>query len=77
MRYFIKYARYAHFVATGFLMLALFPALIVAKLPLRFDWPHFLKTFWLGLTIQSAFFACLLFVVGFPLRETIHPVWAR
>jgi hypothetical protein len=50
---------------------------MAAKLPLTFDWPHFLRTFWVGLTIQSAFFACLLYLVGFPLRETIQPIWDR
>ena len=59
------------------MLLALLPALRAAGLPLTFDWPHFFKTFWLGLTIQSAFFACLLYVAGFPLRETIAPVWER
>jgi len=66
-----------HFAATGLLILGLVPALKMAGLPLQFDWPHFFKTFWLGLTIQSAFFATLLFVAGFSYRETILPVWIR
>lgn len=66
-----------HFGMTALLLLLIVPALKAAGLPLKFDWPHFFKTFWLGLTIQSAFFACLLYVAGFPVRETIEPVWAR
>jgi hypothetical protein len=66
-----------HLAVTILLALGLAPALLAAKLPLRFDWPHFLQTFWLGLTIQSAVFASLLYVIGFPLRETIQPLWQR
>jgi hypothetical protein len=67
----------AHLVLTVLGVACLMPAFAAAGLPLQFDWPHFLKTFWLGLTIQSAFFACLLYVVAFPRRETIQPVWEQ
>ena len=67
----------AHLALTVLLAVSLAPALMAAKLPLKFDWAHFLGTFWVGLTIQSAFFACLLYPVGFPFRETIQPIWAR
>ncbi|MBI4166518.1 MAG: phosphatase PAP2 family protein [Acidobacteria bacterium] len=66
-----------HFGMTLVLLLSTVPALKAAGLPLRFDWEHFFTTFWIGLTVQSAFFACLLYVAAFPLRETIAPVWDR
>ncbi len=70
-------ARNLHFAMTAACLGLLIPALRAAGMPLRFDWPHLFKTFWLGLTIQSAFFACLLFVAGFPLRDSILPVGQR
>jgi hypothetical protein len=66
-----------HFGMTGLLLLCIAPSLRAAGLPLQFDWPHFFKTFWLGLTIQSAFFSCLLYVAAFPIRETVGPIWER
>jgi len=67
----------SHLGVTVLLALGLPLALMAAKLPLKLDWPHFLRTFWVGLIIQSAFFACLLYVAAFPLRKTIQPVWMR
>jgi hypothetical protein len=67
----------AHLALSVLAVACVVPAFMAAGLPLNFDWPHFLKTFWLGLTIQSAFFACLLYVVGFPWGETLQPVWDR
>jgi len=71
------FAHNFHFGITLLLLLSIAPSLRAAGLPLIFDWAHFFKTFWLGLTIQSAFFACLLYVAAFPIRETVGPVWAR
>ena len=71
------FAHNFHFGITLLLLLSIAPSLRAAGLPLIFDWAHFFKTFWLGLTIQSAFFACLLYVAAFPMLETVGPVWAR
>ena len=70
-------ANNVHFAMTVLLLQCIVPALKAAGLPLKFDWAHFFRTFWLGLTIQSAFFACLLYVAGFPFREAVKPVWVR
>ncbi|MBZ5516338.1 MAG: phosphatase PAP2 family protein [Acidobacteriia bacterium] len=66
-----------HFALTILLAIGLVPALLAAKLPIRFDWPRLLETFWLGLNIQSVFFASLLYIICFPIRETIQPLWRR
>ena len=62
---------------TILLLIILVPALRAAKLPLDFEWAHFFQTFWLGLAVQSMVSASALYVIGFPFRETLHPLWER
>ena len=77
MRTLAKIARNLHYGGTIILIILLVPALHAAKLPLSFEWAHFFRTFWLGLAIQSVVFATTLYVIGFPFRETLHPLLAR
>ncbi len=67
--------RNAHWIVTTFLALVLFPAFSLAKLPLRIDWARFLSIYWIHLTATSAAFATFLYLLGFPLRETLLPLW--
>jgi hypothetical protein len=67
---------HVHFCLTGLMAVALIPALHAARLPLRFDWPHLLEA-WVGLMFQATFLACVLYVIGGPLRVTLRPVLLR
>jgi hypothetical protein len=67
---------HVHFCLTGLMAVALIPALHAARLPLRFDWPHLLEA-WVGLMFQATFLACVLYVIGGPLRVTLRPVLFR
>lgn len=65
-----------HYGLTLLLAAALTPALFLLRIPVRFAWNVLLGD-WLGLCLQSVFFAVLLYVLGFPWRETVAPVWNR
>lgn len=65
-----------HYGLTLLLAAALTPALFLLRIPVRFAW-NILLGDWLGLCLQSVFFAVLLYLLGFPLRKTIVPVWNR
>jgi hypothetical protein len=58
------------------LVAGLAPALFLLRIPVRFAW-NILLADWLGLCLQSVFFAVLLYLLGFPWRETVAPVWNR
>ena len=62
---------------TAFLILALLPALHRAGLRFSIDWADFLKLYWVGQAMRSAAAAAVLYVIGFPLRETLIPLWNR
>jgi len=66
-----------HIFATVALALALVPAFKAAGLPLRFDWPVYFKLYWISLALQSIFAAALLYVLSFPIKDTLGPLWAR
>jgi len=66
-----------HFGLSLLLALALIPALAWQKLPIRFDWSAYFAAYWVGLAIQSIFLAVLLYLLGFPSRQTIDPFWQR
>lgn len=72
-----KLGRNAHFVASALLGVALFPALSSLKLPTRFDWPTYFVAYWFRLALDSICYAVVLYLIGFPFRETIQPVWRR
>lgn len=66
-----------HWAVTAFLILALIPALHHAGLQFNIDWVQFLKLYWVGQAIRSALVAVILYLVGFPLQETLVPLWER
>ena len=46
-------------------------------LPLRVNWRMFIGAFWGGMTVGAIFAATLLYLIGFPLSQTVKPVWIR
>jgi len=64
-----------HWVVTAILAAALAPAFHLAKLPIRINWSLLLSAYCLGLGTRSIIAASLLYVIAFPLRETLLPVW--
>jgi PAP2 superfamily len=73
----ILVARNLHWGVTAILIAGLVPALSLAKLPYRINWLGFLSLYWVGLMIRSILVATLLYVIGFPLRETLAPFWGH
>ena len=57
--------------------MAFVPGLLVSGTPLKFNSFSVLSTYWVGLAFQSIFLAWLLYVIQFPARETIKPLWFR
>src|SRR5579885_2815752 len=73
---FMKWAgRNAHWIVTALLALALLPAFSLAALPLRINWPRFLSMYWIHLAATSVAFATFLYLLGFPLKDTLLPLW--
>jgi hypothetical protein len=70
-------AESAHVGITLLLAVLLIPAMHALHLPARFDWSVLLQTFWVAFSVQSIVAASLLFVLAFPLSETLKPMWAR
>lgn len=66
-----------HFIATFLLAIALVPAMLLAGLPLKFNWIALLQVYWVAFAFQSIFAATLLFVIGFPAEDTFKPLWLR
>lgn len=65
-----------HFYLTGFMALALIPAMHAARLPLQFDWTRLVQA-WTGLMFHAIFLACVLYAIGGGYRNTLHPVLLR
>jgi hypothetical protein len=59
------------------LILLLFPAFTLARLPFGIDLVQIATAFWGGTAVDSAAMAIFLVVVGFPLDQTLMPVWSR
>jgi hypothetical protein len=66
-----------HVIATIALALGLIPVFRALGLPLRFDWPVYFQRYWMSLALQSIFAAALLYVIAFPVGDTLGPLWAR
>lgn len=66
-----------HSFATVALAVALVPAFKAAGLPLRFDWSLYFKRYWISLALESIFAAALLYVISFPIKDTLGRLWAR
>ena len=49
----------------------------LAHLPLRVNWTMFIWAFWGGMAVRAIFAGALLYLIGFPLSQTVKPVWAR
>ena len=69
--------RNLHWIITAALLLGLVPAFHYAGLPLSFNWPRLLTVFWVSLFFRSVFVAVFLCILGFPLKETLLPLWER
>jgi len=72
-----RLSRNLHWAMTALLVLAFVPALRLAGLPLRLDWETFLTVYWISLALRSICVAILFYVLGFPVRETLVPLWER
>jgi hypothetical protein len=66
-----------HYWITALLALALIPCLEKLHLPVNFDWAKLASAYWIVLAAQSIFVAALLYVIGFPLQETLAPAIQR
>jgi len=66
-----------HWALTVMLASALLPASALVKLNLRIHWSELLSFYWVGLGSRSIFVAVFLYLIGFPLRETLLPTAAR
>jgi len=77
MRSTAKLRQDVHWLATLLLAAGLVPAFLLLKLPFRFAWMNFLSSYWISLTLQSIPVAVLLYLVGFPARQTLGPLWDR
>jgi len=66
-----------HWIVTTCAGLLLVVGCYFEGLPLRVNWHFFISAFWGGMTVQAIFAATLLYLIGFPLSQTVKPVWAR
>jgi hypothetical protein len=48
---------------------------VLAKLPLSLDRTGFASAYGVGLAARSICVATFLYVLGFPLKDTLQPVW--
>ena len=66
-----------HWIATCLFAALVVPLFLAAKLPLSVNWPRLVSIFWVGLSLHSVAFAVLLMVIGFPIHQTLGPVWTH
>ena len=66
-----------HWIITVLLAIGLLPACLLVHLHLRIDWANLLFVYWVSFGTQSIFVAVFLYVVGFPLRNTVLPMAQR
>lgn len=69
--------RYWHYWLSLLLCAALVPVLRSQHIPLKFDWITLAVAYWFLLTVQAIFLATLLYLIGFPRRQTLGPVITR
>ncbi|MFZ0743721.1 MAG: phosphatase PAP2 family protein [Terracidiphilus sp.] len=65
------------YVFVGVLLLLLFPAFSVARLPFRVDLARFTSSYWGGTAVIAVFCAIVYAIVGLPLRQTLIPFFLR
>src|SRR5579872_662590 len=68
---------YWHYWLSVLLCAALVPVLRSQHIPLKFDWITLFVAYWFLLTAQAIFLATLLYLIGFPRRQTLGPVITR
>jgi hypothetical protein len=56
---------------------AIVPAMHLARLPVRFNWPAFLQVYWVVFPFQSILAAIVLYLIGFSAEDTLQPLWLR
>jgi hypothetical protein len=66
-----------HWIVTACAGALLLVASHLAGLPLRVNWRMFIGAFWCGMAVRAIFAATLLYVIGFPLSQTVKPAWDR
>jgi len=66
-----------HYLLSGVLLLAIFPALKAVHLPAAVDWERLIPLYWVGFALRSIFAAVVLGVIGLPASVTVAPVWAH
>jgi len=55
----------------------LVPGFVIAKLALAANWERFLSAYWTALGSRAICVSVLLYIVGFPLDQTLKPFWRR
>jgi PAP2 superfamily len=64
-----------HWIVTACAGVLLVAACHFEGLPLRLNWPLLIRAFWGGMSVGAIFAAALLYLIGFPLSQTVKPVW--
>ena len=64
-----------HWAVTALLLVLFIPAFHSAGLPFNINWSRFFGTYWGGLMVRSVCAAAVLYLLGFPPRETLIPLW--
>jgi PAP2 superfamily protein len=71
------FGRHSHYAATFLLAAAIVPAMRLARLPVKFDWPVLLQMYWVVFPLQSILAAIVLYLIGFSAEDTLRPLWSR
>jgi hypothetical protein len=66
-----------HWIVTACAGVLLLVGSHLAGLPLRVNWRMFIGAFWGGMGVRAIFAATLLYLIGFPLSQTVKPAWDR
>lgn len=66
-----------HWIVTACAGVLLLAGSYLTGLPLRVEWRMFIGAFWGGMAVRAIFAATLLYVIGFPLSQTVKPAWIR
>jgi hypothetical protein len=64
-----------HWIVTACAGVLLIVVCHFEALPLRVNWRMFLSAFWGAMAVRAIFAATLLYLIGFPLSQTVKPVW--
>ena len=66
-----------HWFPTLLLTIVIVPAFIALRLPLSVNWERLVMIYWVGLSLHSIVFAAVLLIIGFPLAQSVGPVWSH